>query len=99
MAGFEEGVSAKERDVMAAMSGVAAAGANAITTEAVSATPRGSGNVTNPVFNINYDFSGASVGNLTELRSLMISRDTELKEFILEVIEDDQEHRLARAYI
>ncbi|MDD3926826.1 MAG: hypothetical protein PHT33_09230, partial [bacterium] len=100
MSGFIGGVSSMEPEVIKAMANAASAGTRAI--DSVSAIPSNAGIIggaASPVFNINYDFTGASVGSVPELETMLQRRDNNLKEYILEVMDDEARDKSRRAFI
>ncbi|HCS73032.1 MAG TPA: hypothetical protein DIW17_04065 [Clostridiales bacterium] len=101
MAGFVGGVSSMKPNVEAAMADVASAGTDALTTETISAIPDNSryGGGVAPTFQFSYDFTGANVGSVPELQSMLESRDANIIDIINDVLDNREIDSSRRAYL
>lgn len=100
ISGFIEGVASMKPELISAMASAASAAVKTVdAVSVVSAVPDiagRTGGVSNPVFNISYNISG--VGSTSELKAMLEERDRDLKEYILEVLEEERIDGARRSY-
>ena len=100
ISGFVKGVALMKPELISAMTSAASAAVKTVdAVSVVSAVPDiagRTGGVSNPVFNISYNISG--VGDTSELKAMLEERDRDLKEYILEVLEEERIDGARRSY-